>query len=115
MPAAPLAVPPQPDNTCCIPHGWQPDANLLPAVISCLVLFSLSLLLFFFYGGMSYPSSATGSCVSAATSPVGTRAHAALLFVHHMLAVPACPPRLSTLFKPGEGVILFWFNRENGS
>lgn len=47
-PAAPLAVSPQPGNTCCIPHGWQPDANLLPAVISCLVLFSLSLLLFFF-------------------------------------------------------------------
>lgn len=76
-------------------------------------VFSLSSPLFF-YGGMSYPSSATGSCVSAATSPVGTRAHAALLFVHHMLAVPACSPRLSTLFKPGEGVILFWFNREKG-
>lgn len=36
-PGAPLTVSPQLGDTCCIPHGWQPDANLLPAIISCLV------------------------------------------------------------------------------
>lgn len=87
-----------------IPHGWQPDANLLQDVIFLALFCFLSLYSPLFYGGISYLPSATGSCVSAATLLVGTCAHAALL------VVPACPLWLSTLLKPGEGVTLFWFN-----